>query len=187
MEIRPAKFDDLRFLADVDATIESTQYLYLDVVGEGMIRSFSLQQRPLREKHVQRNPVTDGLSFSFKQVASGIEDGVALVAEHEQGLVGTLLAILRPERSAMEIVDIRVDSDHRRQGLATAMVYQVIQTSRNLELSAVTAESRTNNFPACQMLQKLGFQLSGVDCRKHTNHDLVSESATLLWHAVLED
>ena len=86
----------------------------------------------------------------------------------------------------MRLLDVRVDYDFRRQGLGSAMVYQVIQRTRELELRAISAEARTNNFPANQFLQKLGFDLSGVDTRRHSNHDMVKESATLFWYAALD-
>jgi ribosomal protein S18 acetylase RimI-like enzyme len=79
-----------------------------------------------------------------------------------------------------------VDYDLRRQGLGMALVYQIVQKTREAELRAVTAETRTNNFPANQLLLKCGFDLGGLDTRRHTNHDMVKESATLLWYASLD-
>jgi len=36
------------------------------------------------------------------------------------------------------------------------------------------------------MFEKLDFELSGIDLRRHTNHDLVKERATLFWYATLD-
>jgi len=84
------------------------------------------------------------------------------------------------------VLDVRVDFEHRRQGLASAMVYQVITEARNRELRAVSVDSRTDNFPAAQFFAKCGFDLAGLDLRRHSNHDLVKESATMFWYASLD-
>ena len=70
--------------------------------------------------------------------------------------------------------------------LATAMIYQAIGKARESELRAVLAHTRTNNFPASRFLIKSGFDLSGLDTRRHSNHDVVKEVATLIWYASLD-
>jgi ribosomal protein S18 acetylase RimI-like enzyme len=87
---------------------------------------------------------------------------------------------------AMRIVELRVDFDHRRQGLATAMLYQLVGEARNAELRAVAVETLTNNVPASRLLSKCGFELAGVDTARHTNYDLVKEAATLFWYSALD-
>jgi len=53
-------------------------------------------------------------------------------------------------------------------------------------LRAVAVESRSNNHPAAALFAKCGFELSGIDTRRWSNHDLVKEAATLLWYATLD-
>ena len=45
MVIRPLTAADLTFINDIDATIDATQYLHDDSSGEGLARSWRLQQR----------------------------------------------------------------------------------------------------------------------------------------------
>jgi hypothetical protein len=66
------------------------------------------------------------------------------------------------------------------------MLFQIIQHTRQADLRAVTAEVLSNNYPANQFLLKTGFDLSGIDVRRHSNHDIVKESATLFWYAALD-
>ena len=186
MEIRPIRPPDLDRLIDIDGTIESASYLHVESTGEGLAMSWKLEERPLREKRIERNRPTDDMLFMLKQIATGVEEGVALLAEHEQVNVATLIAKLEPEYGTLHVVDARVDFEHRRQGLGSAMVYQVITEARNRELRAVSAHTRTDNFPAAQFFAKCGFDLAGLDIRRHTNHDLVKESATLFWYASLD-
>jgi len=178
--------EDSRSLADIDGTIESTQYLHLDRSGEGVSIKVSVEVRPAREKQIIAFPIDDDLNIVWKQVVAGMDEGIALVAEHEETVVAAALAQPDPSRGTMRLLDIRVDYDFRRQGVGSAMLYQIIQQTRDSELRAVIAEVRSNNFPASQFLLKTGFDLSGVDVRRHSNHDMVKESATLFWYAALD-
>ena len=186
MEIRPLTPADLRNLADIDATIESTRYLHLERGGEGIDVSLRLESRPLRDKQITSNLLDDDLAMCYRQVASGADEGIALAAEHEGQLVAAALAQPDVDRGTLRLRDLRVDFDFRRQGLATAIVYQVVARAREAELRAVAAETRTNNDPANQMLLKLGFDIAGVDARRYSNHDMVKEAATLFWYAALD-
>jgi RimJ/RimL family protein N-acetyltransferase len=187
MQIRPLTPDDLRFLADIDATIESTQYLHLEKTGEAMTLGLRVELRPLREKQITPNPLDDELALAFRQIATGADEGIGLVAEHDGQIVAAAVAIVNPAHGTLQLLDMRVDCDFRRQGLGTALIYQIIAKGRETEgIRAVSAETRTNNFPANQFLLKSGFDLSGVDLRRHSNHDMVKESATLFWYAQIE-
>jgi len=115
---------------------------------------------------MERNTPTDDMVFMMKQLVTGVEEGLALLAEHEQVNVATLLAKLEPEYGTLRVLDVRVDFEHRRQGLASAMVYQVITEARNRELRAVAVSTRTDNFPAAQFFAKCGFDLAGLDVRR---------------------
>jgi ribosomal protein S18 acetylase RimI-like enzyme len=186
MQLRPVTAADLDALREIDGTIESTEYLHLEQTGQGMQIAWSLQSLPLRQKLIQSNPLTDEIWFAAKQIATGADEGVALMAEHDGTAVGFLIAQPRYENRTLRILDLRIDYEHRRQGVATAMIYQLIASARESELRAVAAVTRTNNFPANQFLLKSSFDLSGLDTRKDSNHDVVKESASLLWYASLD-
>ena len=186
MEIRPVLAHDLNGLIEIDGTIESSHYLHVDRTGEGLAVQWRLEERPLRKKLVDRNRPTDEQQFLLKQVVTGIEEGMALLAQHDEAMVALLVAYHQPDFNTLTVVDLRVDSDHRRQGLAMAMLYQTIAEARRRELRAVKVECRTDNVPACRLLVKSGFDLAGLDTQRQSNHDLVKESATLFWYAGLD-
>lgn len=186
MEIRPVRPGDLDRLIDIDGTIESTHYLHIEHSGQGAWASWRIEERPLREKRMERNPPSDETWFVLKQVATGVEEGAALLAEHDQVNVALLIAHHDAEHHTLRIADLRVDFEHRRQGLGSAMVYQLISEARSRELRAVATETRTDNLPAARFLAKCGFDLTGLDVRRHSNHDLVKERATLFWYASLD-
>jgi GNAT superfamily N-acetyltransferase len=186
MQIRPVTPTDLVGLNEIDGTIQSSDYLHLDRAGEGLEVQWKLAERPLRERRTMPNRLGDDLQFLLKQVASGADEGVALMAEHEDVPVALLIAQAEPAYNTLRVRDLRIDFDQRRQGLASAMMFQVIAAARELELRAVTAESTTDNLPAARFLLKCGFDLTGLDASRFSNHDLVKERVTLHWYAALD-
>lgn len=186
MQIRPATTADLDGIDEIDATIDSTRYLHIERSGEGLGLGWRTEERSLRQKLIEPNRLSDEQRFSIRQIAGGIEEGIALVAEHGDRPVALLAAQPRPARGVMKLLDLRVDFENRRQGLASALAYQLIQTTREAGLRAIAAEVRANNFPANSMLAKLGFEMAGLDERRQSNHDLVKEAVTLFWYAVLD-
>ena len=186
MEIRPVRPDDLDDLLEIDGTIESSEYLHLERAGEGLTVSWKLEQRPLREKRIVPNRLDDDQKFVLRQVVTGADEGYALLAEHEGQKVALLLAQPQPQYGTLRIADLRVDYDFRREGLASAFLYQAISEAREKGLRAVTAETLTDNLPAAKLLSKCGFDLAGIDAQRRSNHDLVKEAASLLWYVALD-
>jgi GNAT superfamily N-acetyltransferase len=186
MWIRPATATDLPGLDEIDGTIVSSHYLHLDRAGEGVDLAWKLTERPLREKRTLPNRLGDERQFLVKQIATGRDEGIVLIADHEDVPVALLMAQVEPEYGTIRVHDLRVDFDQRREGLGTALMYQVISHAREQGLRAVTADSMTDNVPAARFLLKCGFDVSGLDARRFTNHDLVKESVTLHWYAALD-
>lgn len=185
MQIRPAVSSDLEQLSDIDGTITSANYLHVERAGEGYAQSWKLQERPLRTKLIEPNKLDDDGRFVMKQIVNGIEEGLALVAEHSQIAVGVLIAQNQATNSTLRLLDLRVDDDHRGQGVGSALLFQAIQHARELGLRAIAARTKTNNIPAANFLLKRGFDLAGLNTHLHSNHDLVKESVTLFWYAAL--
>jgi GNAT superfamily N-acetyltransferase len=186
MRIGAGQLSDLARLIDLDGTIESTHYLHVQREGEGLNLLWRLEERPLREKRVDANVVGDDLQFAFKQVLGGVEEGMALIAEHDDQLVALAIARADAERKTLDVLDVRVDYDMRREGVGIAMLFQIISHARKTGMRAVTAMSLTNNLPAARFLLKAGFELNGVDTHFHSNHDLVKEAVALFWYAALD-
>jgi GNAT superfamily N-acetyltransferase len=186
MEIRPMVAGDLEGLKDIDATAESSHYLHVERGGEGLAASWKMEVRPLREKRVHRHELDDEGQFAIKQIVSGVEEGFALVAEHEGQPVAVSAAIPNRTAEVLELIDLRVDYDFRRQGLASALMFQMIQRAREENLRAVMAKATADDFPALQLLGKLGFEAAGLDTHYHSNHDLVKESVTLFFYLTLD-
>ena len=186
MEIRPATMKDLEGVREIDGTVESTKYLHVERAGEGLGASWRLEERRARTKIIEPNRLDDDSYFTLKQIVSGAEEGLALTVEHEDAPVAAVIARADAEAGTLRIIDLRVDFDYRRQGMGTALVYHVIQHAREHEFRAIAAQTLTNNLPAGALLAKCGFELSGVDTRRRSNHDLVKEAVTLFWYVPLD-
>ena len=186
MQIRPVTPQDLDAVQEIDGTVESSQYLHLERTGEGFAASWRLEERAARQKLIEANRLGDDATFTLRQIVTGADEGTALMVEIDDAPAALIVARPDPEAGTLRILDLRVDYDFRRQGLGTALVYQVIQQARDGGVRAIAAETLTNNLPAGGLLAKCGFELSGVDTRRRTNHDLVKEAVTLFWYAALD-
>jgi ribosomal protein S18 acetylase RimI-like enzyme len=187
MQIRAGHLADLDHLIDLDGTIEASEYLHLERAGgEGLAMSWRLEERPLREKRIDANAVGDDERFVLKQLLTGADDGIVLAAEHDGNVMALAAARAEPQRQTLAVVDVRVDFEYRRQGLGSAMLYQIITHAREAGQRAVTAVTLTNNIVAARFLAKAGFDLGGVDTHFASNHDLVKEAVALFWYAALD-
>lgn len=183
MQIRPLRIADLDALDEIDATIQSDEYLHVDrSAGDGGV-SFRVERRPLTERRSESNPIDDDLRFRVRQIAGGIEEGFCRVAELNDLPIAVAVAI--PSGDVVELIDLRVDCDRRREGFGSAMLFQVINFARESESRAIRASVRSSNGPFNAMLAKLGFEIAGIDTHRDTNHDLVKERSTLIWYLQL--
>lgn len=186
MDIRAAALADMDNLLEIDGTIESLHYLHVDQGGEGTAISWRLEERALRSPNIVSNPIDEENRFFLRQLLSGAEEGIALAVVRENLPVALLLARENHDGRTLRVTELRVESDYRREGLATALLFMLIGEARTRELRAVTIETRADNAPMYRLLPRCGFELAGLDTRRHTNHDLVKESATLIWYASLD-
>jgi GNAT superfamily N-acetyltransferase len=170
---------------EIDGTVESHRYLHVDQAGEGLDVRWTVQDRPLRERLILPRPMDDEQQFAFRQFTTGMDEGLATVAVHDDQLVGLLLAQVRPT-GVLRLLDLRVEFDQRREGLATAMLYAAIAGARDQELRAIAADVPANNGPAHELFAKLGFALAGLDTLRFSNHDLVKEAVTMFWYLTLD-
>ncbi len=183
MELRDAIVTDIEALAEIDGVIESAEFIFVEAPADGTNGAFNLHRRRRREKLILPKRLDDEAMFLARQLASGAEEGLAVIAEHDGAPVALLLAVDRPGRDVMELIDLRVDYDFRRQGIGLAMVYRLLSAARDRGRRAVLAALTTANAPGMGLLEKCGFMLSGLDTRWRGNHDLVRDDVTLFWYA----
>lgn len=177
---------DLALLTEIDSTVHSDHYSHLNRTTDETSIIWRLERRALREKLVSANRISDELEFSYRQIVSGIDDGLAACIEINGTVVASMLAQQRADLGTLALLDLRVDYDFRRQGLGMSLACAAISLGRDQALRAISAETPSQNDPAAQLLKKLGFEPAGLDAYRRSNHDLVKEDATLLWCLPLE-
>jgi GNAT superfamily N-acetyltransferase len=185
MEIRAMTAADLPRVLDIDATIESPQHLHILRQGEGFNSSWKLDPRRLRQPRVHRNALSDDTAFAIKQIVGGIDEGIALVVEHKDEITASAAARLDAAGKVLRLIDLRVDFEYRREGLASGLLFQLIQEARQKEFRAVATATLSDNFPAAELLGKLNFELTGFDTHFNSNHDLLNDSVILFWYLQL--
>ena len=77
------------------------------------------------------------------------------------------------------ISNVAVSEKYRRQGIADALIAELMNTADKLELAFVTLEVRASNEPAIKLYEKHGFAPVG---RRKNYYDLPKEDALLMTH-----
>ena len=101
---------------------------------------------------------------------------------------GICLAAVRADRvtgymvcsrydTVWHVMNIAVDPDRRREGIATVMLEKLFE-SADREGEQYTLEVRTSNAPAIAMYERFGFRSAGV--RRGYYHDN-KEDALIMW------
>jgi len=67
------------------------------------------------------------------------------------------------EDNVLHLANLAVDPECRRQGVATALLNQVFQMTRNARFSEVYLEVRRSNIEAIRIYERYGFQITGVE------------------------
>lgn len=101
---------------------------------------------------------------------------------------GVCLAALRDKRivaycvcSRYDVVwhlmNIAVDPDHRREGLATALLTELMHRVGG-DAARVTLEVRRSNAPAIELYERFGFRAAGIRRRYYQDN---GEDALIMW------
>ena len=103
--------------------------------------------------------------WSENSIASELKNPLSLwlVAEAEGCVLGYIGS--QTVMGEADMMNVAVHPDHRRQGVAEALVTALMQALRGADATILTLEVRISNEPAKAMYEKLGFQQIG--CRKN--------------------
>ena len=117
--------------------------------------------------HIPQIEMLEQRCFSLPWTAEQLK-GQLKDAQHE------FIAALTPDAAVLGYVgmmyaldegyisNVAVSPDHRRQGIADALITRLCEICTELELSFVTLEVRAGNAPAIALYEKHGFQRVGL-------------------------
>jgi ribosomal protein S18 acetylase RimI-like enzyme len=144
---------DVQALADFPASFTTDTVYAVDVSATG----FTLVEQP----------VAPPLHKRYDLVAA-YRDGdprwdVLLLAEDSGRTVGVAATTCHPWNARQVLDEIHVAPDLRRQGVARALLAEVVGIARRNGAREVWAETQNVNVPAVRAYRRLGFRLSGLD------------------------
>jgi ribosomal-protein-alanine N-acetyltransferase len=79
---------------------------------------------------------------------------------------------------AWHVMNVAVDPDHQRRGVATALLERLFEVTRNDERRGYTLEVRVSNEDAIGLYEKLGFEARGIRRGYYTDN---REDALIMW------
>lgn len=82
------------------------------------------------------------------------------VALEEDEVIG--FAILEAVLDEGNLLDIAVDENHRRKGVARLLFEEMLEKAKENELSFITLEVRSSSTPAIALYEAMGFEKVGV-------------------------
>ena len=120
----------------------------------------------MHESHIAQVAALEKICFSDpwseNSVASELKNPLScwLVAEEDgvvAGYVGSQTVI-----DESDMMNIAVHPDHRRKGIAEALVMELVKALKKRESQCLTLEVRASNEPAKALYEKLGFAQVGL-------------------------
>lgn len=79
---------------------------------------------------------------------------------------------------AWHVMNVAIDPNHRRRGIATALIERLFELTRDDERRGYTLEVRVSNEGAIRLYSRLGFEARGVRRGYYTDN---REDALIMW------
>jgi ribosomal-protein-alanine N-acetyltransferase len=79
---------------------------------------------------------------------------------------------------AWHVMNVAVDPDHQKRGIATALLGRLFEITRDDERRGYTLEVRVSNDEAIRLYEKLGFEARGLRRGYYTDN---REDALIMW------
>jgi ribosomal-protein-alanine N-acetyltransferase len=106
----------------------------------------------------------------------GKPTSICLGAFEGQELVGYVINSRYVD--AWHVMNVAVDPDHQRRGVATALLERLFEVTRDDERRGYTLEVRVSNEDAIGLYEKLGFEARGIRRGYYTDN---REDALIMW------
>ena len=126
---------------------------------------------------IERRAFTSPWSLGMFVIELSKPSGISLAAVQDGRIVGYLICARYDE--AFHIMTIAVDPDHRRAGIASALLDGVI--ARAGEDANYTLEVRVSNTGAIALYERYGFRGVGTRPRYYADN---GEDAMIMWRAI---
>jgi ribosomal-protein-alanine N-acetyltransferase len=125
---------------------------------------------------IERRAFTTPWSLAMFVLELSKPSGICLAAEVESELVGYL--ICSRYDTVWHVMNIAVDTDRRRRGIATALITALLE--RVGDDAQITLEVRKSNTGALALYERFGFRSAGVRRRYYADN---GEDAVIMWRS----
>lgn len=180
--IRPMTEADIPRLSAINATFISPTVLAVERTGSGLETGWRLVERELPVPFDKE----DDYDFDRREQANIRRrlrqgDGLHLVVERGNRLVGVLDVTPQNWNHTAWIWNIMLDVSIRRQGIGRALFERAARWARQQGFRALVLETQTNNVPACKFYQRMGCTLEGLRTALYTNDDIRRGEVAIFW------
>ena len=135
-------------------------------MGKELVRRKMIKIEKMMLAHIAQVAALEKLCFSDpwseKSVAAELENElslwlVAVEGDRVAGYIGSQTVI-----DESDMMNVAVHPDHRRKGIAEALVVELVEALKKRESHCLTLEVRASNEPAKALYEKLGFAQVGL-------------------------
>lgn len=167
IEIRPAIATDIDILISLEHNYSSDHVWQMDIRQEGETVNITIRETRLpRSVQVRYPHDPKSLAESWSNL-----DGL-LVALVENEPIGYIGLEQHPHLKATRVTDLVISRPMRRQKIGSLLVMAAQDWARRHNSQRLILELQTKNFPAIQLVKKLGFELCGYNDHYFANLDI---------------
>lgn len=171
IEIRPLDRLDLSRLRELMSGYTSTQRYAVHKQETDARAVIALELEALAAPHTRN--YWDCLSEDdLKRYEGFLAGGFSLGAHRNGDWVGVALAEAEPWNRLLNVWELHVHPDYRRQGIGGRLLAELAGRARNRGLRALTVETQNTNVNAIRFYHKAGFTIEGIDLSYYTNRDV---------------
>lgn len=141
-----------------------------------------LEIREMQAEDLEQVAEIERAAFSVPWTAKGFADSMKqdctlFLAAVRDGKIAGYCGMFQSFEEA-DITNVAVEEESRGQGIAEAMLRELMKRGGERGISAYTLEVRLGNVPARRLYEKLGFEAAGI--RKNFYEKPV-EDAVIMW------
>jgi len=166
-DIRPGNSSDVTSLISLNHTGSSDYVWQLDVRPA--------EKQVAIEFHEVRLPRSIEVEYPRQPGALAddwLNRDIFLVATDNSGPVGYISAMDENIASIARVVDLVVDLESRRRGVATSLLTQVQTWAMERQMERIIVETQSKNYPCIRMLQKFGYEFCGYNDQYYSTRDV---------------
>ncbi len=167
LNIRPIKTTDLKYIEEIDPSYHTEYVWQMDFNPDDKELNVRFREIRLPRSMLVAYPYsTASLTENWKHYES------ILVAELETELIAYICLTKSRPIGTIAVTDLVVRRKYRRDGTASSLLRAAQSWAINAGYEHLVVEMQSKNFPAIEMVSKLGFEFCGYSDKYYPNQDI---------------